>query len=178
MCLFFIGFVAFGVPAVFGLILSGYGMLLIIWILYMIFFLQIWENRILCSHCPYYAENGRILRCRANYGLFKLWRYNPYPMSWWERFQFLIGVGIFVGFPMPWIFLGGQFLLLTLSLIGAIVFLLVLITKLCTRCVNFSCPLNRVSTKLIEKFLVQNPQMQKAWIKKEGSGVISYLFYV
>lgn len=160
--LFFFGFVAFGTPAFLGIILSGYDLLVVVWILYMIFFLQIWENRILCSHCPYYAEKGRILRCHANYGLFKLWKYNPHPMSWWEQFQFLIGVGIFVCFPMPWMILGNQFLFLTLSLIGAVVFLLILITKLCTRCVNFSCPLNRVSKETMDRYLTQNPRMQKA----------------
>ena len=164
--LFFIGFLAFGVPAFLGIILSGYGLLVIGWILYMIFFLQIWENRILCSHCPYYAEKGRILRCHANYGLFKLWKYNPHPMSLWEQFQFLIGVGIFVGFPIPWLILRNQFFLLTFTLIGAIVFLLILITKLCTRCVNFSCPLNRVPKEIMDRFLTRNPTMQKAWIKK------------
>jgi hypothetical protein len=164
--LFFIGFVAFGAPAFIGIIISGYGLLVIVWILYMIFFLQIWENRILCSHCPYYAEKGYILRCHANYGLFKLWKYNPHPMSRWEQFQFLIGLVIFVGFPMPWMILRNQFLILTISLIGAAIFILILITKLCTRCVNFSCPLNRVQKKIIERFLARNPRMQKAWINR------------
>ena len=166
LVLFCIGFVVFGVPAIFGIILSGFGLLVIVWIIYMIFFLQIWENRILCSHCPYYAEERRILRCHANYGLFKLWKYNPYPMSQLEQFQFLIGVGIFVGFPIPWMILGNQFVLMTLSLIGASIFILILITKLCTRCLNFSCPLNRVSKETRNRFLTQNPVMQKAWNKK------------
>jgi hypothetical protein len=166
LILFFIGFMVFGVPAILGIILSGFGLLVIVWIMYMIFFLQIWENRILCSHCPYYAEEGRILRCHANYGLFKLWKYNPHPMSRLEQFQFLIGVGIFVGFPIPWMILGNQFTLLTLSLIGAAIFILILITKLCIRCVNFSCPLNRVPKETRNRFLIRNPAMQKAWNKK------------
>ena len=173
MVLFFIGFVVFGVPAILGIILSGFGLLVIVWIIFMIFFLQIWENRILCSHCPYYAEEGRILRCHANYGLFKLWKYNPHPMSRFEQFQFLIGVGIFVGFPIPWMILGNQFVLMTLSVIGAVIFILILITKLCIRCVNFSCPLNRVPKETRNRFLTRNPAMQKAWNKKREGNVIS-----
>ena len=168
--LFFIGFVIFGVPAFLGIILSGFGLVVIVWIFYMIFFLQIWENRILCSHCPYYAEKGRILRCHANYGLFKLWKYNPHPISRWEQFQFLIGVCIFMGFPIPWLIFGNQFFLLIFTLVGAVVFLLILIIKLCTRCVNFSCPLNRVPKEIMNGFFIRNLTIQKAWDKK-GEGL-------
>ena len=34
-----------------------------------------------CSHCPYWAEEGNVLHCHANYGVFKIWKFNPKPMS-------------------------------------------------------------------------------------------------
>ena len=39
------------------------------------------ETRVLCSHCPHYAEEGASLRCWANYGSPKLFKYRPGPMS-------------------------------------------------------------------------------------------------
>jgi hypothetical protein len=38
------------------------------------------EIRVMCSHCPHYAEAGRLLKCWANYGSPKLWAYRPGPM--------------------------------------------------------------------------------------------------
>ncbi len=37
---------------------------------------------------------------------------------------------------------------------------------LCLRCVNFSCPFNRVSKKEVDAFLKENPEMRKAWKEK------------
>ena len=62
----------------------------------MLFFFFVWEARILCSHCPYWAEEGRILHCHANYGVIKIWRYHPEPMSKFEQVQFIVGVLIFL----------------------------------------------------------------------------------
>jgi hypothetical protein len=39
------------------------------------------ETKFLCSHCPYYADDGRILHCLALDGSPKFWKYNPEPMS-------------------------------------------------------------------------------------------------
>ena len=48
---------------------------------YLVFFFQVWENKILCSHCPYYAfKDEKTVKCYANYGIYKAWKYNPAPM--------------------------------------------------------------------------------------------------
>lgn len=159
-------FLIAAVPAIIGVIFAGYGLFLLGWIAYAIFFLQIWENKILCSHCPYYAKKGRTLLCHANYGLLKIWKFNPEPMSRLEKTQFIIGVSIFIGFPVPLLILGNQYLLLVITLAGIAIFWGTVSTKMCTRCVNFSCPLNRAPKNLVDAFLVKNPAMREAWERK------------
>jgi hypothetical protein len=33
----------------------------------------------------------------------------------------------------------------------------------CSRCVNFSCPLNTVPRETVEAYLARNPVMRRAW---------------
>jgi hypothetical protein len=33
----------------------------------------------------------------------------------------------------------------------------------CTRCANFSCPLNRVPKDIVDAYLTQSPVMRQAW---------------
>ncbi len=166
LLLFLFGFLVVAIPVVIGLVAAGFGLALVFWFIFLIFFLQVWENRILCSHCPYYASEGRILRCHGNYGLFKLWKYNPKPMSWTEQIQMIVGVSILIGFPFPFLILGQQWLCLILASLGAIVFGTILFGWLCLRCVNFSCPFNRVPKDVVDGFLKENSRMRKAWEKK------------
>jgi hypothetical protein len=35
----------------------------------------------------------------------------------------------------------------------------------CSRCVNFSCPLNSVPKHIVDAYLEQNPVMREAWVK-------------
>lgn len=166
LLMFAFGFLVILIPVVLGLLVAGLWVFLIIWIVYTVFFLQVWENRILCSHCPYYGSEGRFLRCHANYGLYKLWKYNPAPMSWSEQAQMVIGVTIMIGFPFPLLFLSQQWLFLILASLGAIVMGAILFGWLCIRCVNFSCPFNRVPKKEVDAFLKEHPEMRKAWKEK------------
>ncbi len=166
LLLFLFGFLVVAIPVVISLVSSGFGLALFFWFIFLILFLQVWENRILCSHCPYYASESRILRCHGNYGLFKLWKYNPGPMSGSEQIQMIVGVSILIGFPFPFLILGQQWLYLILASLGAIVFGTILFGWLCLRCVNFSCPFNRVSKDVVDAFLKENPKMRKAWENK------------
>ena len=163
LLLFVLGFLVVAIPVVLGFLLASLWLFLLIWIVFSVFFLQIWENRILCSHCPYYDSEDRTLKCHANYGLFKLWKYNPAPMSRAEQAQMIVGVAVLIGFPFPFLVWTQQWLLLIIALLGAIVFGIVLFGYLCLRCVNFSCPFNRVSKKDVDKFLKEHPKMRKAW---------------
>ena len=72
---FFMIILPFGITVVAGTIRAGYGWYLFLWLAYMLFFFFVWEARVLCSHCPFWAEEGRTLHCHANYGVLKLWKY-------------------------------------------------------------------------------------------------------
>jgi len=160
----FIGlFLLYAIPAIIGVILAGYAWFLIGWFIFWIIFFEFWEIRILCSHCPFYAKKGRFIHCIGNYKSLKVWKYHPEPISRSEKIQLLIGFLIMFGYPYIFMILGDQYFFIILTSIGLIIFLGVLITRRCARCINFSCVFNRVPKDVVDDFLKKNPIMKKAW---------------
>jgi hypothetical protein len=157
---FFFGFV---VTTSIGIIISGYGWFLLGWVGFWLFFFEFWEIRILCSHCPFYTEEEKTIHCIANYGSLKLWKYHPEPMKMSEKIQLIIGFIILMGYPLIFLILGNQYILLLLGLVEIIVFYSFLLIRRCKKCLNFSCPLNRVKKEQVDTFLKKNPIMRKAW---------------
>ena len=43
------------------------------------------EPRLLCSHCPFYAMEGKVLKCGGLWGMPKFWKYRPEPISTSEK---------------------------------------------------------------------------------------------
>ncbi|MFW9895518.1 MAG: hypothetical protein ACFFD7_06920 [Candidatus Thorarchaeota archaeon] len=162
-------FLVFAVTNFIGVIIAGFGWYLLGWVAFWLFFFEFWEIRILCSHCPYYAEEGRSLHCNANYSSLKLWRYHPEPMTLSEKIQLLIGLVILFGYPMVFLIIGGQFIFTAISIVEIIVFFGFILIKRCGSCLNFSCPFNHVKKEMVDAFLKRNPVMRKAW---EESGYI------
>jgi hypothetical protein len=160
---FLVHFLPFGIVAVGGMIRAGYGWHLLGWAVYWVFFFFVWEARVLCRHCPFWAEEGRVLHCHANHGVFKIWKYEPGPMSRWEQAQFLLGALIFVGYPLVFLLLGGQYLLAAIGLAAVISAGLNLKSNACARCVNFSCPANSVPKPVVDAYLRRNPGILEAW---------------
>jgi hypothetical protein len=150
------GFVPFAVVSVSGLVLGGYGVFLLGWLAYAVFFLFIWEAQVLCRHCPYWAGDGRVLRCHANYGVIKLVGYEPTPISRLEGFQFVSGAVLLVGYPFPFLITGGQLTLSAIAVLMGALFGLLLWIRSCSRCVNFSCPLNHVPDQIMDRYLEKN----------------------
>ena len=78
-----LGFLAISLP---GLVLGGVGVWLLDplwiapWIAWCAAYFGLVEIRVMCSHCPHYAEPGRTLSCWANHGSPRLWRYRPGPI--------------------------------------------------------------------------------------------------
>ncbi len=160
-------FAGFAIPAVVGMILGGYGWYLLGWAMFCLFFFELWEIRILCSHCPYYAEKGRTLHCIANYGSFKAWKYHPEPISRGETTQLIIGFIILCGYPFPFLLLAGQLAWSFVAAWGLVLFFWTLRKYTCSQCINFSCLMNTVPPDVVDRYLERNPVMKKAW---EDSG--------
>ena len=95
-----------------GFLLGGWGVLqggggwLVLWLGLILAYFGAVEVRVLCSHCPHYAEPGRLLACWANRGMPKPWKHRPGPMSIWEKIVFLGGIAAVWGYPL--VFLAGR----------------------------------------------------------------------
>jgi len=121
------------------------------------------EIRVMCSHCPHYAEEGGSLRCWANYGSPKLWAYRPGPMSWVEKTVFVLGLVIVFGFPIPVLAVAPSWFELLLYLMTVGGFWATLKSFLCSQCMNFACPLNGADEEAKRMFFEKNPSVAKAW---------------
>ncbi len=153
---FFMLILPFFAASIGGMIKAGYGLWLFGWLGYMLFFFFVWEARVLCSHCPYWAEDSRILHCHANYGVIKIWRFHPEPMNKSEGVQFIIGVLIFIFYPLIFCIIGGQYLVAGIGFFSALSFGYLLYRNICSRCVNFSCPLNNVHHDILKAYQERN----------------------
>ena len=121
------------------------------------------EIRVMCSHCPHYAEEGGTLQCWANYGAPRLWKYRPGPMSHWETFWFFAGGLAVLAYPVVFLVLGAQWLQLGLFALTVVSAAATMQTYLCSRCMNFACPLNRVDEATRQAFWARNPRVAEAW---------------
>jgi hypothetical protein len=134
---------------------------------YLIFFFQVWENRVLCSHCPYYSfKDEKYVKCYANYGIHKAWKYNPAPMTTSEKIQFLIAVALFALPPLVLFAIFSLFLYFWISLTLTLVWLVSMHYLSCSKCPNFSCPLNNVPKTIVDEYLKHNSVMRTAWEEK------------
>lgn len=139
------------------------------WIALILTFFGLVEIRVMCSHCPHYAEPAtRSLQCWANYGSPKLWRYRPGPMSAGEKLVFFAGLALIAGYPLIFLLLGGQWLLLMLFALSVLALAAGMSRLMCVRCINFACPLNRVERLTREAFFARNPVVARAWTDSLG----------
>jgi len=136
---------------------------LLIWIGIIIGFFGFVEIRVMCSHCPHYAEEGATLRCWANYGSPKLWKYRPGPMSTAENVVFFGGFVVVWGYPLGFFVVGGLWYLLGLYVLLTAGFFVTLKRSFCSRCMNFACPLNGVPDSVRVLFFERNPSVGRAW---------------
>lgn len=136
---------------------------LLIWIAVIVAFFGFIEIRVMCSHCPHYAEKGATLKCWANHGSPKLWKYRPGPMSTGEKIVFWGGLAVVFGYPLVFFVMGGLWFLLGLYVLLTTSFFVTLKMFLCTKCMNFACPLNSVPDPVRSKFFAKNPSVARAW---------------
>ena len=136
------------------------------WVLFTFSYFGFIEIRVMCSHCPHYAEAGSSLKCWANYGSPTLWRYRPGPLSGMENAVFFAGLVIILGYPLVLLLVHAQWLLAILFSVAVAGGYLYMRKAMCSRCMNFACPLNLVDEGRQEMFFQMNPEVGAAWEKK------------
>jgi hypothetical protein len=134
-----------------------------LWLALVVGFFGFLEIRVMCSHCPHYAEEGQSLQCWANHGSPKIWKYRPGPMSTIEKVLFLGGFTVIWGYPLPFFMVGTQWFQLVVYALVVIGFFMTLKEFLCSQCINFACPLNGVDEAARLEFFKKNPIVAKAW---------------
>ena len=162
----FLHFLAISLPTFF---LGGAGIyhvscwLLILWVTMIIGFFGFLEIKVMCSHCPHYAEPDNTLKCWANYGSPKIWKYRPGPMSLTEKAIFFGGFVVIGGIPLISMLRDVQWFLLIVYVISGVGFSMTLKIFLCPQCINFACPFNGVPDNIRQEFYEKNPEVADAW---------------
>jgi hypothetical protein len=164
--------------------------ILIFYIVFALLFFFVIENRITCSHCPYYAGKSKRLDCPGNNIFPKIWKYHPEPMNRYERFGSAFGFVLIGGIPLfsllfsilyflsnnpnaSWIVIIALIGILLAIIISFSTFYSLFLLSFCRRCINFSCMFNKVPKELVNEYLKRNPVIRKAWEKRkitEGKG--------
>ena len=174
--------------AVLGLIVTGVitslWWFLIVYIIFIVLFFFVIENKINCSHCPYYAENKKLLNCPGNNFFPKIWNFNPKPISPIEKTGSILGF-VFLGiFPFLselygiWFIFStnqnfnllkilGPIIFLIVTLISYLIFIFLFLFKFCPKCINFSCKFNKAPQELVDEYLKRNPIIKDAWNKSK-----------
>lgn len=144
--------------------------LLLPWIGLTISYFGLVEIRVMCSHCPHYAEpETKSLQCWANYGSPKLWQYRPGPMTLEETIVFFAGLVLIAGYPLAFLVFSAQWLLLALFAVLVILMGTGMRFMMCSQCINFACPFNCVDSSTRTLFFARNPQIAEAWKDIETS---------
>jgi len=81
----------------------------------------------------HYAEEKSSLKCWANYGSPKIWKYRSGPMTFLEKAVFLNGFEIVWGYPLLFLISGFQFFLLIVYLVSVAGFFMTLKIFLCSK---------------------------------------------
>ena len=151
------------IPFLGGMIAGRHWIGLWAWVGLAFLFFGYVEARLLCRHCPHYAEPGFFLRCHANWGLPKIPALDPRPLSRWEKGLWLAWGAVLFLYFVPFFWAGGQWGFLGAALAGTAVVAWRLQRHQCQRCYNLSCPVNRVPASVKTEFFKNYPDFARAW---------------
>jgi len=162
-------FIGWLVPFLAGMIRGKHWIGLGVWVGLAAVFFGYLEALVLCRHCPQYAEEGSTLKCHANWGLPKIPRLDPRPLSGAEKAIWLAyGVVLFL-YHVPFFIVSRQWLLLALTTWSALSAVWSVQRNQCVRCYNLSCPGNRVREDVRRVFFANYPAYAKSWGRQSGT---------
>jgi len=161
-------------------IITGIWWFPVVYSIFVILFFMVIEIRLTCSHCPFYAEKTLRLHCLSNILSPKIWKFHPEPMNIYEKIGSISGFTFLGLYPllieiygilymmsnyyemiMLFLFVG----IIIATIISILIFFLLFLLLYCPYCLNFSCPFNNVSKKLVDEYLKINPVLREAWEK-------------
>ncbi len=160
---FFVLVVAWAIPFFAGMAIGKHWVALGVWFALAVLFFTYVEALVLCRHCPHYAEEGSTLRCHANWGLPKIPRFDPRPLSRIERVVWIAYGAVLFLYHVPFFIIGGQWLLLGITTWMVIAAAWTVWWTKCMRCYNLSCPANRVPEDVRRVFFRLYPDFDEAW---------------
>ncbi|HEY48754.1 MAG TPA: hypothetical protein G4O13_01755 [Dehalococcoidia bacterium] len=110
------------------------------------------ELRFLCIYCPYYRQQpGLTVHCKSLWGPAKFLKPRPRAPGAIDRAIFYAGCVIAVFFPIYWLALRPE--LLVIYIMSIIVMVFTLAKYECNQCLFFHCPFNMVSKEMKEEYL-------------------------
>jgi hypothetical protein len=152
-------FLVWAIPFFVGMIIGRAWIGLGVWGGLALLFFGYVEQLLLCRHCPHYAEPGFFLRCHANWGLPKIPRFSPRPMSRLEGAIWLLYGALLFLYYVPFFVISQQWLLLGITTAALIVAVWTVRRTRCTRCYHLSCPANRLPEDVRAVFLKNYPRV-------------------
>ncbi len=184
---FLFGNIAYRILAIIILSLVGFLMgqwwMVITYLFVVLLTFVVIEPRLLCSHCPFYAKEGKCLKCWALRGMPKFWRYRPEPINKKEKNAMLaigafidlfpyvgsiLGIIWFIFNPTDNYLIGTWLIIVTIIFTGIVIyFSSILQGNACKKCPNFSCAMNKVHDNIKEAFMEKNPIIKEAWKNSE-----------
>ena len=145
-------------PFTAGMIQGKHYLGLLVWIILSIIFFGYIEALVLCRHCPHYKEDGKTLRCHANWGLPKIPSYDPRPMNRVEQVVWLLYATILLFFWVPFFIAFKQWVYLAWASVSSFVSIYTVLLTRCNRCYMLSCPVNRVPEEVKQIFYKYYPE--------------------
>lgn len=137
-----------------------------------------------CPRCPYWDDRDTTISCLLHAGIpkprwaffEKLLRYSPKPYTRLE--QTVLQICNYYGTLFPLAMIGWALIqvrssgpalanmvaVAALYMLAAAWFLYYVYSRCCTRCVHFSCPVNRQPDERIREYLSKNPELKEAWV--------------
>ena len=154
---FLLSFSFFLVPAYIGLGRAGLTSWRTAWILGAAAFFGLVLPAILCCHCPHYAKPGLFIACPSIVGTPRIRRYTARPISPAEKVLFAAGFILVLGFPVAVLLWAKSWVFALLTFTGAAIFFVTDQKCSCSRCLNFSCLLNRVPAEVRKEWEEAHP---------------------
>ncbi len=138
--LYYIGLLAIPVVTAFSAVMDRSGAAALIYLLVLLGSVTV-MLRFFCTHCPHYCRDENTLKCIFFWGLPKLFRQRPGPLSIMEKCLSVSAPALIMLFPVYWLLQTPE--LFIIYLLSIILFGASVRRNECPRCIYTDCPTNR-----------------------------------